>query len=91
MEALPGHDAWKTTPPEWWERDDYPPQKPLTFAQELVLQRAELEKQLPPTVFSTISGYAYEKGHFAGEQEVNQLFCELGELILSALKKDDLV
>jgi len=82
MEILRGYDEWKTTPPE---------PKPLTFAQELELRRQELIDQLPPTVGLTISGYAYEKGHWAGEQEVNQLFVELGELILDALKKDDLI
>ena len=50
-------------------------------------QRLELEKQLPIEFCQYFSYMAYERGHSAGEEEVNGIFCGMVEEFIPVLKE----
>jgi len=67
------------------------PERVLTQQEQMAADAAYYLSLLPEHTGSALHYYAYESGHYAGDYEINLIFCGLAADVIRAMRKDGLI
>jgi hypothetical protein len=74
-----------------YDWDNPEPEPELSYSEKLAKQEEFWANLLPENLRWALRGYAYGRGHWAGEDEVNAIFVTLATEMVVALRKDGLI